>query len=62
VVYVSSDSCATLQISDLGSTNGTFLNGNAHRLEPGVKTSIVEDDQIEMGRWTRITFRHRSPV
>jgi hypothetical protein len=48
---------ATLMISDLGSSNGTFLSGSHDRLEPGVKTSVADGDQIELGRWTRITFR-----
>lgn len=50
----------TLMISDLDSTNGTFLNGSSDRLEPGVKTPIVDGDRVELGRWTRITFHCRS--
>jgi hypothetical protein len=50
----------TLGVSDLGSTNGTFLSGSSDRLEPGVKTPIAETDSLELGRWTRITFRLRS--
>jgi hypothetical protein len=49
----------TLTVSDLGSTNGSFLNGSEDRLEPGVKTGLSESDRVELGRWTRITFRHR---
>ena len=36
MVYRNPD--ASLMISDLGSSNGTFLNGSDERLEPGVKT------------------------
>jgi len=54
------DPDANLIVADLGSTNGTFLNGSSDRLEPGVKTPVAEGDRIELGRWTRITFRHRT--
>ena len=57
MVYRNAD--ATLTISDLGSSNGTFLNGSDERLEPGVKTDVADGDRIELGRWTRITFRSR---
>jgi len=58
MIYRNAD--GTLVVSDLGSTNGSFLNGSADRLEPGVKTSVVEADKVELGRWTRLTFRRRS--
>jgi len=48
-----------LEVADLGSTNGTFLNGSPSPLEPGVKTPVGPDDRLEIGRWTRITFRPR---
>jgi hypothetical protein len=48
-----------LEVADLGSTNGTFLNGSPTPLEPGVKTTVGPDDRLEIGRWTRITFRPR---
>jgi hypothetical protein len=57
MVYRNPD--ASLMISDLGSSNGTFLNGSDERLEPGVKTALADGDQVELGRWTRITFRAR---
>ena len=57
MVYRNPD--ASLMISDLGSSNGTFLNGSDERLEPGVKTCVADGDRIELGRWTRITFRSR---
>jgi hypothetical protein len=49
-----------LSVADLGSTNGTFLNGSSTSLQPGVKTPVGPDDRIEIGRWTRITFRPRT--
>lgn len=55
------DSNNPLQVSDLGSTNGTFLNNSTDRLEPGVKTTLTDGDSIELGRWTRITFHQRMP-
>jgi pSer/pThr/pTyr-binding forkhead associated (FHA) protein len=58
MVYRTPDG-ASLQVSDLGSTNGTFVNGAS--LEPGVKTSVADGDRIELGRWTRITFHQRTP-
>jgi FHA domain len=57
MVYRNPD--ASLMISDLGSSNGTFLNGSDTRLEPGVKTRVADGDRIELGRWTRISFRSR---
>jgi hypothetical protein len=57
MVYRNPD--ASLTISDLGSSNGTFLNGSDDRLEPGIKTGLADGDQVELGRWTRITFRSR---
>jgi hypothetical protein len=58
MVYRNPD--ATLMVSDLGSTNGTFLNGSSDRLEAGVKTPVGDGDQVELGRWTRMTFRRAS--
>jgi pSer/pThr/pTyr-binding forkhead associated (FHA) protein len=49
-----------LMVSDLGSTNGTTLNGSAQPLEAGVKTPVAEGDQLELGRWTRITIRQHA--
>ena len=57
MVYRNPD--ATLAISDLGSSNGTFLNGSDERLEPGIKTGIGDGDRVELGRWSRITFHSR---
>jgi hypothetical protein len=58
MVYRNPD--ATLMVSDLGSTNGTYLNDSSDRLEPGVKTPVADGDHLELGRWTRMTFRRAS--
>jgi hypothetical protein len=58
MVYRNPD--ATLMVSDLGSTNGTFLNDSSDRLEAGVKTPVADGDHVELGRWTRMTFRRAS--
>jgi hypothetical protein len=53
------DASASLAVADLGSTNGTYLNGASDPLEAGVKTAVGPSDRVEIGRWTRITFRPR---
>ena len=58
MVYRNPD--GSLAVSDLGSTNGTFLNENPGPLEPGVKTAVAEGDRLEIGRWTRITLHQRA--
>ena len=40
---------------DLGSTNGTKLNGN--QVQEGVPVPLADGDQITLGAWTRITVR-----
>ena len=40
---------------DVGSTNGTQLNGVD--VQPGVRTPLSDGDQITLGCWTRITIR-----
>ena len=44
-----------LTVRDLGSANGTFLNGKP--LSPGVETAIHDGDVLAMGAWTRIVLR-----
>ena len=53
------DPTGNLSVADLGSMNGSFLNGSASPLQAGVKTSVGASDRVEVGRWTRITFRAR---
>ena len=58
MVYRNQD--GSLVVSDLGSTNGTYLNDGDAPLEPGVKTPVAENDHVQIGRWTRITFHQRA--
>ena len=44
----------TMQLVDMNSTNGTFLNGS--RLSPSVKTSLVDGDVISFGPETKLEF------
>ncbi|MFG1931009.1 FHA domain-containing protein [Mycobacterium sp. NPDC048908] len=45
-----------LTITDLGSTNGTCLNGSDVRLEEGEETPLADGDRIHIGAWTTITI------
>jgi pSer/pThr/pTyr-binding forkhead associated (FHA) protein len=49
----------SLAVRDLGSANGTFLNGIM--LTPGVETAVKDGDVIGVGAWTRIEVRQRPP-
>ncbi|MCS6901047.1 MAG: FHA domain-containing protein [Myxococcales bacterium] len=44
-------------ISDLGSTNGTRVNGIP--LAPQVRVSLQVGDEVTLGRWTRLSLRSR---
>ncbi len=44
-------------VLDLGSSNGTLLNGK--EIPANVLTPLAENDQLCVGRWTRMTFRPR---
>ena len=46
---------SVLTITDLGSTNGTYLNGD-NRLAEGEETPLVDGDRIHVGAWTTITI------
>jgi FHA domain len=48
-----------LTITDLGSTNGTSLNGSEDFLAKGEETSLVDGDRIHVGAWTTITVVQR---
>jgi len=41
-------------ITDLGSTNGTSLNGSEDLLANGVETPLADGDRIHVGAWTTI--------
>jgi hypothetical protein len=44
-----------LTVTDLGSTNGTSLNGSNDRLTEGAETPLADGDRIHIGAWTTIT-------
>jgi pSer/pThr/pTyr-binding forkhead associated (FHA) protein len=44
-----------VQVRDLGSANGTLLNGQ--EVPPGVDTPLKEGDTLALGAWTRLTLR-----
>ena len=44
-------------VTDLGSTNGTFLNGAATAMTERVAAPIGDGDYVNVGAWTRITLR-----
>lgn len=47
-----------LTVTDLGSTNGTSLNGSNDRLTEGEETPLADGDRIHVGAWTTITVVH----
>ncbi|MBW4614000.1 MAG: FHA domain-containing protein [Desmonostoc vinosum HA7617-LM4] len=49
----------TLTLRDIGSSNGTQLNGV--ELKPMVDTPLQDGDEFTLGHWTRITVKAISP-
>jgi FHA domain len=45
-----------LTVTDLGSTNGTSLNGSEDLLGNGEETPLTDGDRIHLGAWTTITI------
>ena len=43
-------------LSDLGSTNGTYLNDEQNPLMAGRSRSLTDGDQVHVGAWTTITL------
>ena len=43
-------------VSDLGSTNGTYLNDEQQPLGAGQTRSLKDGDQVHVGAWTTITL------
>lgn len=43
-------------VSDLGSTNGTYLNDEAKPLTAGQTRSVGDGDHVHVGAWTTITL------
>jgi hypothetical protein len=46
-----------LTVTDLGSTNGTSLNGSSEFLRNGEEIVLGDGDRIHVGAWTTITLR-----
>jgi FHA domain len=46
---------AGLTVTDLGSTNGTSLNGSDELLPNGAEVTLADGDRIHVGAWTTIT-------
>jgi hypothetical protein len=44
-----------LTVTDLGSTNGTSLNGSDELLQNGEEVPLADGDRIHVGAWTTIT-------
>ena len=47
----------TLSIVDLGSSNGTTVNGGKASLRPNLPHTLADGDRIHLGAWTTITVR-----
>ncbi len=47
----------TLRLIDVGSYNGTRLNGDTTPIEPNNPVRLKDGDQIFVGAWSRITVR-----
>jgi hypothetical protein len=43
-------------VSDLGSTNGTYVNDEAHPLTAGQSRTLTDGDRVHVGAWTTITL------
>jgi len=48
-------------VSDLGSTNGTYVNDEQQPLGAGQTRSLKDGDQVHVGAWTTITL-HAPPL
>jgi hypothetical protein len=49
-------SASGITVTDLGSTNGTSLNGSDTVLGENAETPLAEGDRIHVGAWTTITI------
>ncbi|GAB3644646.1 FHA domain-containing protein [Glycomyces tarimensis] len=45
-------------IMDVGSSNGTFLNGSDEPLAPNIEISIGDGSYLNIGAWTRLTIHY----
>ncbi|MGX6607236.1 FHA domain-containing protein [Micromonosporaceae bacterium Da 78-11] len=48
-------------VSDLGSTNGTYLNDEDQPLTSGETRALKDGDQVHVGGWTTITLHAPTP-
>jgi len=48
----------TWTIMDVGSSNGTFLNGSDEPLAPNVEIAIGDGSYLNIGAWTRLTIHY----
>ncbi len=46
----------TFTVTDLGSSNGTFLNGSAAAMSPNTATTLANGDSVSVGAWTTLTL------
>jgi hypothetical protein len=50
----------TYAVTDLGSTNGTYINDSADPIVENEAVRLVSNDRIRLGAWTSITVRSQS--
>jgi FHA domain len=43
-------------VTDLGSSNGTFLNGSAAAMSPNTAMPLANGDSVSVGAWTTLTL------
>jgi FHA domain len=46
----------TFTVTDLGSSNGTFLNGSAVAMSPNTAMPLANGDSVSVGAWTTLTL------
>lgn len=46
----------TWTVTDVGSTNGTYLGDSTVALEPDVAVTVADGTDIHLGAWTRLRF------
>jgi hypothetical protein len=49
-------------VSDLGSTNGTWVNEDQQQLTAGQTRQLKDGDQVHVGAWTTITLHAPTPT
>jgi pSer/pThr/pTyr-binding forkhead associated (FHA) protein len=49
----------SLTITDLGSSNGTWLDDAERPLDRGIAVELYDGARIYLGSWTRITLRRK---